>query len=70
MASTSRNAAGAKATSGKMRRKVFEMEIAKLQVELTCRLWSKPQEHASSWVFKERDTAGKGRGDQPDRRPA
>lgn len=29
------DAAGVKATSGKIRRKEFEMELAKLQVELT-----------------------------------
>ena len=37
------------------------MELAKLQVELKrFRLWSKPREHTSSWVFEGRGTAGKG----------
>ena len=40
----------AAAASGKMSRKEFEKELAKLQVELTrLQTGSKPRENASSW---------------------
>ncbi len=56
-----RDAAGAKAVSGKMRRKEFEKELAKLQVELT-RLqgWVQATRARIIVVFEGRDTAGKG----------
>ena len=56
-----RDAAGAKAVSGKMRRKEFEKELAKLQVELTrLQTWVQATGARIIVVFEGRDTAGKG----------
>ena len=42
-----------KAASGKMKRKEFEKELAKLQVELVrCRLGSEPSMLVSSWSLR------------------
>ena len=55
-----RNVAGAKAASGKMKRKEFEKELAKLQVELTrLQTWVKATGARVIVVFEGRDTAGK-----------
>src|SRR5215469_11008540 len=54
-------AAEAPAASGKMRRKEFEKELAKLQVELTrLQTWVKAKGARVIVVFEGRDTAGKG----------
>ena len=54
-------AAGATAASGKMKRKEFEKELAKLQVELTrLQTWVKDKGARLIIVFEGRDTAGKG----------
>jgi polyphosphate kinase 2 (PPK2 family) len=56
-----RNVAGAKAASSKMKRKVFEKELAKLQVELTrLQTWVQATGARIIVVFEGRDTAGKG----------
>jgi len=56
-----RDVAGAKAASGKMRRKEFEKELAKLQVELTSlQTWVQATGARIIVVFEGRDTAGKG----------
>jgi polyphosphate kinase 2 len=53
--------AGAEAASGKMRRKEFEKELAKLQVELTrLQTWVQATRARIIVVFEGRDTAGKG----------
>jgi polyphosphate kinase 2 len=53
--------AGAKAASGKMKRKEFERELAELQVELTClQSWVQATGARIIVVFEGRDTAGKG----------
>ena len=53
--------AGAKAASGKMKRKDFEEELAKLQVELTrLQTWVQATGTRIIVVFEGRDTAGKG----------
>ena len=53
--------AGAKAASSKMRRKEFEKELAKLQVELTrLQTWVQATGTRIIVVFEGRDTAGKG----------
>jgi len=55
-----RDVAGAKA-SGKMRRKEFEKELTKLQIELTClQTWVQATGARIIVVFEGRDTAGKG----------
>src|SRR6516164_5872825 len=52
---------GAKAASGKMRRKEFEKELAKLQVELTrLQTWVQAKGARIIVLFEGRDTAGKG----------
>ena len=52
---------GAKAASGKMRRKEFEKELAKLQVELTrLQTWVQATGPRIIVLFEGRDTAGKG----------
>src|SRR5438874_10422956 len=54
-------AAGATAASGKMSRKEFDKELAKLQVELTrLQTWVKAKGARVIVVFEGRDTAGKG----------
>jgi polyphosphate kinase len=54
-------AAGANAASGKMRRKEFEKELAKLQVELTrLQTWVQATGARIIVIFEGRDTAGKG----------
>jgi polyphosphate kinase 2 (PPK2 family) len=54
-------AAAARAAPGKMRRKEFERELAKLQVELTrLQTWVKHNGARVIIVFEGRDTAGKG----------
>src|SRR5207344_3493799 len=56
-----RDVAGAKAASSKMRRKEFEKELAKLQVELTrLQTWVQATAARIIVVFEGRDTAGKG----------
>ena len=56
-----REAAGAKIASGKMKRKEFEKELAKLQVELVrLQTWVKAKHARIIVVFEGRDTAGKG----------
>jgi len=56
-----RDVAGAKAASTKMRRKEFEKELAKLQVELTyLQTWVQATGARIIVVFEGRDTAGKG----------
>src|SRR5215475_6308784 len=56
-----RNVAGAKAASSKMKRKEFEKELAKLQVELTrLQTWVQATGARIIVVFEGRDTAGKG----------
>jgi polyphosphate kinase 2 len=56
-----REAAGAKIASGKMKRKEFEKELAKLQVELVrLQTWVKAKHARVIVVFEGRDTAGKG----------
>jgi polyphosphate kinase len=56
-----RDLAGAKAASGKMRRKEFEKELTKLQVELTrMQAWVQATGARIIVVFEGRDTAGKG----------
>src|SRR5215472_11016083 len=63
-------AAEATVDSGKMGRKEFEKELAKLQVELTrLQAWVQAEGARIIVVFEGRDTAGKGGGDQPDHRP-
>ena len=53
--------AGAKAASGKMKRKEFEKELTKLQVELTrLQTWVQTTGARIIVVFEGRDTAGKG----------
>jgi polyphosphate kinase 2 len=53
--------AGAKPDSGKMRRKEFEKELGKLQVELTrLQTWVQAAGARIIVVFEGRDTAGKG----------
>jgi polyphosphate kinase 2 len=53
--------AGAEAASGKMGRKEFEKELAKLQVELTrLQTWVQATRARIIVVFEGRDTAGKG----------
>ena len=53
--------AEATAASGKMSRKKFEKELAKLQVELTrLQTWVKEKGERVIVVFEGRDTAGKG----------
>src|SRR5262245_25854407 len=53
--------AGAKAASSKMKRKEFEKELAKLQVELTrLQTWVQATGARIIVVFEGRDTAGKG----------
>ena len=53
--------AGAKAASSKMRRKEFEKELAKLQVELTrLQTWVQAAGARIIVIFEGRDTAGKG----------
>ena len=50
-----------KAASGKMKRKEFEKELAKLQVELTrLQTWVQGKGARIIVVFEGRDTAGKG----------
>ena len=57
----STTSAGAKAASSKMRRKEFEKELAKLQVELTrLQTWVQATGARIIVVFEGRDTAGKG----------
>ena len=54
-------AANAKAASGKMKRKEFEKELAKLQVELVrLQTWVQANHARVIVVFEGRDTAGKG----------
>ena len=54
-------AAGSTAASGKMSRKEFEKELAKLQVELTrLQTWVKATGARVIVIFEGRDTAGKG----------
>ena len=54
-------AAGAKAASRKMRRKEFDEELAKLQVELThLQRWVQATGERIIVLFEGRDTAGKG----------
>ena len=56
-----RDIGGAKAASSKMRRKEFEKELAKLQVELTyLQTWVQATGTRIIVVFEGRDTAGKG----------
>jgi len=56
-----RDLAGAKAASSKMKRKEFEKELAKLQVELTrLQTWVQTTGARIIVVFEGRDTAGKG----------
>jgi polyphosphate kinase len=56
-----RDLAGAKAASSKMRRKEFEKELAKLQVELTrLQTWVQATGTRIIVIFEGRDTAGKG----------
>jgi Polyphosphate kinase 2 (PPK2) len=56
-----RDVAGAKAASSKMKRKEFEKELAKLQVELTrLQTWVQATGARIIVVFEGRDTAGKG----------
>ena len=56
-----REVAEAKAASGKMSRKEFEKELAKLQVELTrLQTWVQAKGARIIVVFEGRDTAGKG----------
>ena len=56
-----RDVAGAKAAPSKMRRKQFEKELAKLQVELTrLQTWVQTTGARIIVVFEGRDTAGKG----------
>jgi polyphosphate kinase 2 len=58
---TKHEAAEATAASGKMSRKEFEKELAKLQVELTrLQAWVKATGARVIVVFEGRDTAGKG----------
>ena len=53
--------AGAKSASGKMRRKEFEKELAKLQLELTrLQTWVQATGARIIVIFEGRDTAGKG----------
>ena len=53
--------AAARAASGKMRRKEFEKELAKLQVELTrLQTWVQATGARIIVIFEGRDTAGKG----------
>src|SRR5215831_21192402 len=53
--------AGAKAACSKMKRKQFEKELAKLQVELTrLQTWVQAKGKRVIVVFEGRDTAGKG----------
>src|SRR5262245_65849648 len=53
--------AGAKAASSKMKRKEFEKELAKLQVELTrLQTWVQAKGARVIVIFEGRDTAGKG----------
>src|SRR5580765_7354523 len=55
------DAAEATAASGKMSRKEFEKELAKLQVELTrLQTWVKDKGARVIVIFEGRDTAGKG----------
>ena len=65
------DAAGAKATFGKMRRKEFEMELARLQVELT-RLQTLVHFRGARIIVLVRGArhGRQGRRDQLDRRPA
>jgi polyphosphate kinase len=54
-------AADAKSASGKMKRKEFEKELAKLQVELVhLQTWVRAKHARVIVVFEGRDTAGKG----------
>jgi polyphosphate kinase len=54
-------AGDAKAASGKMKRKEFEEELAKLQVELVrLQTWVQSENARIIVVFEGRDTAGKG----------
>jgi polyphosphate kinase len=54
-------AAGSTGASGKMKRKEFEKELAKLQVELTrLQTWVKDTGARVIVIFEGRDTAGKG----------
>jgi polyphosphate kinase len=54
-------AADAKSASGKMKRKEFEKELAKLQVELVrLQTWVKAKNARVIVIFEGRDTAGKG----------
>ncbi len=56
-----RDVAGAKAASSKMRRREFEKELVKLQVELTrLQAWVQATGARIIVVFEGRDTAGKG----------
>ena len=56
-----RDVAGAKTASSKMKRKEFEKELAKLQVELTrLQTWVQATGARIIVVFEGRDTAGKG----------
>ena len=56
-----RDATGAKAAPGKMRRKEFEKELVKLQVELTrLQTWVQATGARIIVIFEGRDTAGKG----------
>src|SRR5208282_1840358 len=56
-----RDLAGAKAASSKMKRKEFEKELAKLQVELTrLQTWVQTTGARIVVIFEGRDTAGKG----------
>jgi polyphosphate kinase len=56
-----RDLAGAKAESSKMKRKEFEKELAKLQIELTrLQTWVQATGARIIVVFEGRDTAGKG----------
>ncbi len=55
------HAAGAKGAPGKMRRKEFEKELLKLQIELTrLQTWVRTTGSRIIVVFEGRDTAGKG----------
>jgi polyphosphate kinase len=52
--------------SGKMSSKEFERELAKLQVELVrLQTWVQAKRARAIVIFEGRDTAGKGRRDQP-----
>src|SRR5512143_2655246 len=56
-----RSAASAPAVSGKMSRKEFDKEVAKLQVELTrLQTWVRAEGARVIVIFEGRDTAGKG----------